>query len=68
MALQGRGVTWLPESAVAVELAAGQLVYAGGPEWTTVMDVRIYRSAKPGKREAERLWHLLAVRDEASLV
>jgi len=68
MALKGRGVTWLPESAVAAELAAGQLVYAGGLEWTTVMDVRIYRSAKPGKREAERLWHLLTGRDEVSQV
>jgi DNA-binding transcriptional LysR family regulator len=68
MALKGRGVTWLPESTVAAELAGGQLVYAGGPQWTTVMDVRIYRSAKPGKREAERFWHLLASRDEVSPV
>ncbi|MEP9347889.1 LysR substrate-binding domain-containing protein [Xanthobacter sp. KR7-225] len=66
MALKGRGVTWLPESAVAGDIAGGQLVYAGGPEWMTTMDVRIYRSAKPGKAEAERLWKRLAGQDRIS--
>ena len=59
MALKGLGMTWLPETSVAAELAEGQLVYAGGPSWTTMMELRIYRSAKSGKREAERLWNLL---------
>lgn len=66
MALKGQGVTWLPETAVAAELAEGKLVYAGGPTWMTTMDVRIYRSAKPAKRENERFWNFLASGAKAS--
>lgn len=65
MALKGRGVTWLPETSVAAELASGHLAYAGGPSWMVTMDVRIYRSAKPIKREAERLWSLLVAQAAA---
>ena len=62
MVLRGRGVTWLPETAVSAELASGELVYAGSPSWMTKMDLRLYRSTKPLPREAERFWSFVAKR------
>jgi LysR family transcriptional regulator, hypochlorite-specific transcription factor HypT len=59
MAVEGHGLTWLPESTVIAELAAGTLVHAGSAEWSLEMDVRAYRSAQRGGREKERLWGLL---------
>lgn len=65
MALKGIGLTWLPETAVAAEIAEGKLVYAGSSSWMTKMDMRIYRSAKPLAREAERFWTFLSERSAA---
>lgn len=62
MALRGYGVTWLPETSVAAEIAAGTLVHAGSTSWMTKMDMRIYRSAKPLQRDAERFWAFLTKR------
>jgi len=65
MALKGYGVTWMPETAVADEIAEGKLVCAGSSAWTTKMDLRIYRSARPLQREAERFWRFLVERAAA---
>lgn len=66
MALRGYGVTWMPETAVSDEIAGGKLVYAGSTSWTMKMDLRIYRSAKPLQRDAERFWTFLTDRFAAS--
>lgn len=65
MVLKGYGLTWLPETAVAAELAEGKLVPAGSASWTTRMDLRIYRSTRPLQREAERFWSFLSDRAAA---
>ncbi|MEC5161669.1 LysR family transcriptional regulator, hypochlorite-specific transcription factor HypT [Janthinobacterium sp. CG_23.3] len=66
MALEGRGVAFLPESAVARELKQKLLARAdnGTPEWEIDMEIRLYRERpspqRPGKAVVERLWQYLA--------
>ncbi|HMG50649.1 MAG TPA: LysR family transcriptional regulator [Inquilinus sp.] len=55
MALAGRGLAWIPESLVAEELRSGALVRAGGPSWTLVVEIRLYR-ASANRPCADRLW------------
>jgi len=59
MAIEGHGMTWLPESTVATELASGLLVPAGAAEWSLEMEVRAYRAAHRGGREKERIWGMI---------
>ncbi len=60
MALDGRGVAWLPRSLIADELAAGRLVAAGGQAWAIAVEIRLYRPQAALPRAAERFWRLLA--------
>jgi DNA-binding transcriptional LysR family regulator len=62
MALEGRGLAWLPRSQVADDLAAGILVAAGGAEWQVPVEVRLYRQRSQMSAAAEALWEL-AMRD-----
>lgn len=65
MALEGRGVAFLPESAVTRELKQKQLARADGgtPEWEVDMEIRLYRERpspqRPGKPIVARLWEHL---------
>jgi len=65
MALEGRGVAFLPASAVTRELKLKQLARAdgGGPEWEIDLEIRLYRerpsSQRPGKAMVEGLWRYL---------
>lgn len=56
MALDGRGVAWLPLSLIAEELATGRLVAAGGPEWAIELDIRLFRSNAAAPPAAENFW------------
>lgn len=56
MALEGRGVAWLPQSLIADDLAAGRLVDAGDAAWGIDVDVRLWRPAGPLPRAAEAFW------------
>ena len=66
MALEGRGVAFLPESAVTRELKQKQLARADGglSEWEVNMEIRLYRerpsAQRPGKLVVSRLWEHLA--------
>jgi DNA-binding transcriptional LysR family regulator len=66
MALEGHGVAFLPESAVAREIKSRQLARAdgGAPEWEVRMEIRLYRERpsvqRPGKAVVSRLWDYLA--------
>lgn len=55
MVVAGHGVGWLPESCVADELREGKLVMAGSAEWTTNLEVRLYRSATNPKAVVKEL-------------
>jgi DNA-binding transcriptional LysR family regulator len=56
MALDGRGVAWLPRSLIADDLAAGRLVAAGGAQWAIEVEIRLFRPRSPLPRAAERFW------------
>lgn len=58
MALEGRGVAWLPRSLVQDELARGTLVAAGGAHWNIPVDIRLYRQPAAMAPAAEALWTL----------
>ncbi|MDP3249260.1 MAG: LysR substrate-binding domain-containing protein, partial [Polaromonas sp.] len=60
MALDGRGVAWLPLSLIAEDLVAGRLVAAGGPEWAIELDIRLFRSNTALPPAAENFWRRVA--------
>lgn len=70
MALEGRGLAWLPMSLVADDLRSGALVDAGKDEkgveekdagcgWRVPIDIRLYRQQAQMAPVAEALWALL---------
>ncbi|WP_462388299.1 LysR family transcriptional regulator [Acidovorax sp. Q11] len=60
MALEGRGVAWLPESLIAEELRAGTLVAAGDSDWSLPVQIRLYRQRAEMSPMAEAVWELSA--------
>lgn len=60
MALDGRGVAWLPLSLIAEDLAGGRLVAAGGPEWSIELEIRLLRSQATAPPVAENFWRKVA--------
>lgn len=56
MALEGRGLAWLPESLVREELAAGRLRCPGPPHWRIPVEIRLYRDPAPMGAHAEGFW------------
>jgi DNA-binding transcriptional LysR family regulator len=59
MAIEGYGVAWLPHSAVIDELKLGQLVKAGGDEWSTRLEIRSYCSITNENPTMRSLWSTL---------
>lgn len=59
MAVEGYGVAWLPQSAVMDELQRGQLVKAGGDEWSTRLEIRSYCSITNQNPTMRNLWKTL---------
>jgi len=60
MAQLGHGIAWLPESLVQEDLAAGSLVLAGGAQWTTKVEIRIYRAKSNINPLLQQIWSTLA--------
>ncbi|MBN9406703.1 MAG: LysR family transcriptional regulator [Burkholderiales bacterium] len=56
MALEGRGIAWLPQSLIGDDLAAGTLIAAGTEAWNVDLEIRLYRPHAPLGRVAEALW------------
>ncbi|CAM3814967.1 LysR family transcriptional regulator [Paracidovorax anthurii] len=67
MALEGRGLAWLPHSLIAEELRAGTLVPAGPAAWDVPVEIRLYRQRAGMAEAAETLWSLAAGRDAAGI-
>lgn len=71
MALEGHGIAFLPESAVAREVRLKHLARADGgqPEWEVRMEIRLYRerptAQRAGKPIVTRLWNYLVQQNEA---
>ena len=56
MALEGRGLAWLPQSIVRDEVAAGRLQLTGPAHWRLPVEIRLYRDAAPLGAHAEAFW------------
>lgn len=56
MALDGRGVAWLPDSLIADDLAAGRLVDAAPRASRIELEIRLYRDRSPLGQAAEAFW------------
>jgi DNA-binding transcriptional LysR family regulator len=59
MALEGRGVAWLPKVLVAEDLQLGKLVDAGGGEYQVPVEIRLYRQRAAMTQVAESLWNVV---------
>jgi DNA-binding transcriptional LysR family regulator len=56
MALDGRGMAWLPQSLIRDDLASGRLIEAAPREWTIDLEIRLYRDRAPLGQAAEAFW------------
>jgi DNA-binding transcriptional LysR family regulator len=56
MALDGRGIAWLPHSLVEEDVAAGRLVAAAGDDWNIPLEIRLYRDRRPAGAAGEAFW------------
>ncbi|WP_417719676.1 LysR substrate-binding domain-containing protein [Salipiger sp.] len=65
MALDGRGLAWLPLSLVEEEIGAGRLVIAGGPEWQVPVAITLIRPRARLAPLAEDFWRRLVTRPGA---
>jgi len=60
MALDGRGVAWLPRSLVEAELRERRLVEAGDSAWQVTADIRLFRADAAQAPAAEAFWRAAA--------
>ena len=56
MALDGRGLAWLPEVLVRDDLAQARLVAAGDERWSVAVEIRLFRSAGRLNEAGEAFW------------
>jgi DNA-binding transcriptional LysR family regulator len=56
MAIDGRGMAWLPRTLIADDLANGVLVVAAGLEWQLPLDVKLYRDKAVMSPAGEAFW------------
>jgi DNA-binding transcriptional LysR family regulator len=56
MALDGRGMAWLPQTLIRDDLTSGRLVKAAPPAWTIELEIRLYRDRAPLGKAAEEFW------------
>lgn len=56
MALDGRGLAWLPEQLIADDLTAGRLVAAADGAWAIDLEVRLHRDRAALGGAAEAFW------------
>lgn len=56
MALDGRGIAWLPRTLIAHDMEIGRLVEAADKDWLIDMEVRLYRTGSALGRASEVFW------------
>ncbi len=56
MALDGKGLAWLPRLLVGEDLERGRLVIAGPAEWHVDLDIRLHRNRANIGKAAESFW------------
>lgn len=57
--LSGSGLSWLPEFAVAEEIARGKLIVAGAEEWQTSLTLSLFCSLERLDKTGHRVWEAL---------
>lgn len=56
MALDGRGLGWLPLTLVDEDLKQGRLVAAASEDWNVPLEIRLYRERGSSGKAAEAFW------------
>ena len=56
MALDARGIAWLPETLIAEDIASGKLVEAAPHNWCIEMEIRLYRDKATISKAGELFW------------
>ena len=56
MALDGRGIAWLPRTLVDDDISAGKLVLAGDNDWSVPLEIRLYREQTMTGQAPLALW------------
>jgi DNA-binding transcriptional LysR family regulator len=56
LALEGRGIAWMPASVVRGEIERKRLVEAGGKQWSIPMEIRLFRPRSKLNPAAETFW------------
>ena len=59
MALEGRGIAWLPQSLIRDELAGRRLVEAGDRDWQIPVEIRLFRRREPEAAAVEAFWQVV---------
>ena len=57
MALDGRGIAWLPQTLVEDDIRQGRLVAAAGNEWSVPLEIRLYRDRELLGKAANAFWN-----------
>ncbi|MDM0035706.1 LysR substrate-binding domain-containing protein [Variovorax sp. J22P271] len=57
MALDGRGIAWLPQTLVEHDIGQGRLVAAASSEWSVPLEIRLYRDSELLGRAANAFWN-----------
>lgn len=60
LALEGRGIAWVPESVMEREREIGRLVEAGNPKWSIPMEIRLFRPREDLGPAAEAFWDFVS--------
>lgn len=60
LAIEGRGIAWLPESLIAPDLEAKRLVLAGDAAWSVPIEIRLFRPRAALSNAAEALWAVVS--------
>jgi DNA-binding transcriptional LysR family regulator len=61
MALDGRGLAWLPQLLVGDDIASGRLVAAAPDEWRIDLHIRLHRNRASIGKAAEAFWKAATV-------
>jgi LysR family transcriptional regulator, hypochlorite-specific transcription factor HypT len=56
MAIDGRGIAWLPRTLIGDDLDAGRLVLAADSRWSIDLEIRLYRQRERIGGAAEAFW------------
>jgi LysR family transcriptional regulator, hypochlorite-specific transcription factor HypT len=62
MAVEGRGIAWLPESLIREDIAAKRLVAAGTTHWSIPLQVRLFRKRSLEGSIADAFWKTVNIR------